>query len=81
MEHVACEGRREEKYRVLWGKHEGKRPLLKSRRRWEDNIKIVLKEIGWETMDCSNLYQGRVAGCCGHCNRLLALVKCSEFVD
>jgi hypothetical protein len=34
-------------YRVLVGKPEGKRPLEIPRRRWEDGIKMVLKEIGW----------------------------------
>jgi hypothetical protein len=33
-------------YRVLVGRPEGKRPLGRPRRRWEDNIKIDLKEIG-----------------------------------
>jgi hypothetical protein len=33
-------------YRVLVGKPEGKRPLRKPRRRWEDNIKIDLQEVG-----------------------------------
>jgi hypothetical protein len=33
-------------YRALVGRPEGKRPLGKPRRRWEDNIKIDLKEIG-----------------------------------
>jgi hypothetical protein len=33
-------------YRVLVGKHEGKRPLGKPRRRWEDNIKMDLQEVG-----------------------------------
>jgi len=32
--------------RVLVGKHEGKRPLGRPRRRWEDNIKIDLQEVG-----------------------------------
>jgi hypothetical protein len=54
VEHVACERRREELYRVVRGKHEGTKRLLKSRHRWE-NIKNDLKEIGWETMDCSYL--------------------------
>jgi hypothetical protein len=31
----------------LMGKPDGKRPLGKGRRRWEDNIKMVLQEIGW----------------------------------
>jgi hypothetical protein len=35
-------------YRVLVGRPEGKRPLERPRRRWEDNIKTDLKEIGIE---------------------------------
>jgi len=35
-------------YRVLVGKHEGKRPLGRPRRRWEDNIKMRLKGVGVE---------------------------------
>jgi hypothetical protein len=34
-------------YRVLSGKPEGRRPLERSRRRWENGIKIYLREIGW----------------------------------
>jgi hypothetical protein len=34
-------------YRVLVGKPEGKRPLVKPRRRWEDGIKMGLREINW----------------------------------
>ena len=34
-------------YRVLVGKAEGKRPLGRPRRRWEDNIKMDLQEVGW----------------------------------
>jgi hypothetical protein len=34
-------------YRILVGKPEGKRPLGRPRRRWRDNIKMDLKEIGW----------------------------------
>jgi hypothetical protein len=33
--------------RILVGKAEGKRPLARPRRRWEDGIKVDLKEIGW----------------------------------
>jgi hypothetical protein len=33
-------------YRVLVGRHEGKRPLERPRRRWEDNIKVDLRDIG-----------------------------------
>ena len=38
-------------YRVLVGKPEGKRPLGRPRRRWEDNIKTVLQEVGCGGMD------------------------------
>jgi hypothetical protein len=34
-------------YRVLVGRPEGRRPLGKPRRRWEDNIKMDLQEVGW----------------------------------
>jgi hypothetical protein len=34
-------------YRVLVGKSEGKRPLGRARRRWEDNIKMDLQEVGY----------------------------------
>jgi hypothetical protein len=34
-------------YRVLMGKYEGKRPLGRPRRRWEDNIKMRLHDVGW----------------------------------
>ena len=38
-------------YRVLVGKPKGKKPLGKPRRRWEDNIKIDLQEVGCGGMD------------------------------
>jgi hypothetical protein len=37
--------------RILVGNIEGKRPLGRSRRRWVDNIKMNLREIGWDGMD------------------------------
>jgi hypothetical protein len=36
-------------YMVLVGEPEGKRPFGRPRRRWEDNIKIDLQEVGWGT--------------------------------
>jgi len=45
--HVARMGERTGVYRVLVGKLEGKRPLGRPRRRWEDNIKMDLQEVGW----------------------------------
>jgi hypothetical protein len=41
------------------GKSEGKRPLVRPRRRWEDNIKTDLQEVGWDGMDCIDLAQDR----------------------
>jgi hypothetical protein len=37
------------------GKPEGRRPLGRPRRRWEDNIKMDLREVGWGGMDWINL--------------------------
>jgi hypothetical protein len=34
-------------YRILVGRPEGRRPLGRPRRRWEDNIKIDLQDVGW----------------------------------
>jgi len=46
-------------YRVLVGKPEGKRPLGRPRRRWEDNIKMNLQEVGCGGMDWIELAQDR----------------------
>jgi hypothetical protein len=46
-------------YRILVGKPEGKRPLGRPRHRWVANIKIDLREIGWNGMDWINLAQDR----------------------
>jgi len=46
-------------YRVLVGKTEGKRPLGRARRRWEDNIKMDLEEVGCGGMDWIDLAQDR----------------------
>jgi hypothetical protein len=45
--------------RVLVGKPKGKRPLGRPRRRWEDNIKIVLQEVGCGGMDWIDLARDR----------------------
>jgi hypothetical protein len=46
-------------YRILVGNPEEKRPLGRPRRRWVDNIKIELKEIGWDGGDWIDLAQDR----------------------
>ena len=43
---MACMGEGRGVYRVLVGKPEGKRPLGRPRRRWEDNIRMDLQEVG-----------------------------------
>ena len=45
--HVARMGERRGAYRVLVGKPEERRPLERPRRKWEDNIKVGLTEVGW----------------------------------
>jgi hypothetical protein len=44
-------------YRILVGKPGGKRPLGRPRRRWEDIIRMDLREIGWGGMDWIDLTQ------------------------
>jgi hypothetical protein len=46
-------------YRVLLRKPEGKRPMGRPRRRWEDNIKMDLKDVGCGGMDLLELAQVR----------------------
>jgi hypothetical protein len=46
-------------YRVLVGKSEGKRPLERPRRRWEDGINKDLREIGWGGVERLHLPQNR----------------------
>jgi len=50
-EHVAGMGERKGAYRDLVGRPEGKRQLGRPMRRWEDNIKIDLKEVIWGDTD------------------------------
>ena len=57
--HVARIGEEREVYRVLVGKPEGRRPLGRPRRRWADNIKIDLQEVGCVYMDWIGLAQDR----------------------
>jgi hypothetical protein len=52
--HVARMGKRNA-YRILVGKPEGKRPLGKPRRRWEDNIKMDIRGMRWGGMDWIDL--------------------------
>ena len=57
--HVAHMKERKDVFRVLVGKPEGKRSLGRPRRRWEDNIKMDLQEVGCEGMEWIGLAQDR----------------------
>jgi hypothetical protein len=57
--HVALMGKDRVVHRVLVGKHVGKRLLGRPRRRWEDNIKIDLQEVGGRRGDWMELAQDR----------------------
>ena len=57
--HVAHVGERRHVYRDLVGKPEGKRPLGRPRRRWEDKIKMDLQEFGGGRGDWMQLAQDR----------------------
>jgi hypothetical protein len=52
-------GEKRNAYRILVGKPEGKRPLGRPRRRWVDNIKMDLREVGWDDRDWIDLAQDR----------------------
>ena len=57
--HVARNGEERGVYRVLVGTKEGKRPLGRPRRRWMDNIRMDLQEMGCGFMDWIGLAQDR----------------------
>jgi hypothetical protein len=57
--HVAHRREMRNAYKILVGKPEGKRPLGRPWHRWEDNIKMDLKEIGFEGVDWIHLPQDR----------------------
>ena len=82
MGHVVRMGEGRGVHRVLVGKPEGKRPLGRPRCRWEDNIKMDLKELGGTCGDWMELAQDRdswwaLVGTV----RNLWVPKCGEFLD
>jgi hypothetical protein len=52
-------GEKRNAYRLLMGKSKGRRPLGRPRRRWVDNIKMDLGEIGWGGADLIDLSKDR----------------------
>jgi hypothetical protein len=57
--HVARMGEKRNAYRIFVGKPEGKRPSGRPRHRWEDNVRMDLREIGLGGMDWIDLAQDR----------------------
>jgi hypothetical protein len=61
---------------------EGRGPLERPRRRWEENIKMHLREVEWgHGLDRSSAGYGQVAGCCECGNEALGSIRCGEFLD
>jgi hypothetical protein len=65
-------------YRDLEGKPEGKRPLGRPRRRWEDDIKADLQEVGCGGMNWIELAQDKDVATG---NDPSGSIKCGEFLD
>ena len=59
VRHVACKGEERAVYRILVGNSEGKSPLGRPRRRWMDNIRMDLQEVGCGYVDWIGLAQDR----------------------
>jgi len=77
--HVARMGERRGVFRFLVGKPEGKRPLGRPRRRWEDNINMNLQEVGCGSVDWIELVQDRDG--CKWGNEPSRSIICGEFFD
>jgi hypothetical protein len=77
-------GERRGAYRALVGKPEGRGPLGRPRGRWEDNIKMDLREVGWgegHRLDYSGSGYGQVADCCECGDEPSGSIKCGEFLE
>jgi hypothetical protein len=82
--HVARTGDMRNAYKVLGGRPEVRRPLGRSRRRWEDNVRLYLRVVGWGSyggLDSSGSGWRPVAGCCEHGNEPSGSIKGMEFLD
>jgi hypothetical protein len=69
-------------YNILIGKPEGKIPLGRHRRRWEDNIRMDVRETGWEFGDRFMWIRTElVADCSEHDNKLSGSTKGGKFLE
>jgi hypothetical protein len=72
-------GEKRNAYRLLVGKPEGRKPLGRPRRRWLDNIRMDLVEVGWGDVDWIDLAQGESS--CEFGIELLGSIKCWETIE
>jgi hypothetical protein len=80
--HVARTGKGELHRGFLVWKPEGKRPIGRFRFRWENNIKIDIREVGWRhELDRAGSEYGQVTGICKCGNESLCSIKCGELLD
>jgi hypothetical protein len=78
--HVARIGEGRGVYRVLAGRPEGKRPLERLRRKWEENIKMDLRETGFDGTNWIRLAQkSPVVGFCEHGNEPSGSIKKADY--
>jgi hypothetical protein len=80
--HVAPLGEMRNAYKILIGYLEGKRPLGRHRHRWEDHIKMTVKEIGvrlWTGFVSLRIWT--IGRPCEHGNESFGSKKCGEFLD
>jgi hypothetical protein len=68
-------------YNISVGRPEGKIPLGRHRRRREDNVRMNLRAIGWESVEWMHLaqYMDQWQAPCEHGNELTVSIKCGEF--
>ena len=83
VEHTARIEERRVIYRVLVGKPEGRRPLGRPRRRWENNIKMNLRDAGWKGIDWIDLarVRDRWRAVVNILMNFLGSIKCWEFLE
>jgi hypothetical protein len=67
-------------YIILVGNPERKKPVGRPRRRWVDNIKMDLRDIGWDDADWIDMAQDRDQ-CCEHGNEPSGSIKCCEVFE
>jgi hypothetical protein len=77
---VTCREEKRNAHRILVGTPEGKRLLGRPKRRFADNIKPNLKEMGWRGVDSSGFREGQVASSCEHGNKHLNTIKFCKFL-